>query len=187
MQHVMEDAVTSRWTAGGLYHSHCESIKEQKHHALTLSNMLWLLIQYEQRSSNLLLISVLSEKSEVLRNTPLWSQVWKVSMFIKHIALTHLLEPYFLLAFAKKASLQVPRRCTATRKESGEKMVSDCSRGNQVCTQGSLWPVTTTNCSSMQTARKGYIIFVGERITELYGEFMPNHSSAFARRILHLC
>lgn len=39
MQHVVEDAVTSGWTAGGLYRSHCESIKEQKRHALTLSYM----------------------------------------------------------------------------------------------------------------------------------------------------
>lgn len=46
-------------------------------------------------------------------------------------------------------------------------MVSNSSGGNQVRTQGSLQSVTTTNCNSMQTARKGYIIFVGERITEL--------------------
>lgn len=51
--------------------------------------------------------------------------------------------------------------------EGGKKMVSNSSGGNQVHTQGSLQPVTTTNCSSMQTAGKGYIIFVGERITEL--------------------
>lgn len=49
----------------------------------------------------------------------------------------------------------------------GKKMVSNSSGGNQVRTQGSLQSVTTTNCNSMQTARKGYIIFVGERITEL--------------------
>lgn len=66
-------------------------------------------------------------------------------------------------------------------------MVSNSSEGNQVHTQGSLQSVTTTNCNSMQTARKGYIIFVGERITEPKDEFMPNHSSAFAKRILHLC
>lgn len=48
----------------------------------------------------------------------------------------------------------------------GKKNVSNSSRGNQVHTQGSLQSVTTTNCNSMQTARKGYIIFVGERITE---------------------
>ena len=47
-----------------------------------------------------------------------------------------------------------------------KKMVSNSSGGNQVHTQGSLQSVTTTNCNSMQTARKGYIIFVGERITE---------------------
>lgn len=48
----------------------------------------------------------------------------------------------------------------------GKKIVSNSSGGNQVHTQGSLQSVPTTNCNSMQTARKGYIIFVGERITE---------------------
>lgn len=69
----------------------------------------------------------------------------------------------FLVSFA---SAKLLHGYTYINTEQEKKMVSNSNRGNQVHTQGSLQSVTTTNCNSMQTARKGYIIFVGERITE---------------------
>jgi len=69
---------------------------------------------------------------------------------------------FFLVLCERKDVIRL-----AGEHRAGKKMVSNSSGGNQVHTQGSLQSVTTTNCNSMQTARKGYIIFAGERITEL--------------------